>query len=176
LFNPLASSITNVRVGLARLSIDNATGFNVHLEDLFDFGLGGAVKASTELRQKANDLRVRIALDRFIPLDSVTRLWKKYLTIERLDSRQIQLPPHMLPIDLAEISYEECIFVSWLADVMIDAFDPSLQSFSNQPLRCVHAMVVMFIEMFNIRTLRILIVRMNTCKTRCCFNGCDSGR
>jgi hypothetical protein len=87
LLDPLASSITNVRVGLARLSIDNATGFNVHLKDLFDFGLGGAVKASAELRQKANDLGVRIALDRFIPLDGVTSLWKKYLTIERLDSR-----------------------------------------------------------------------------------------
>jgi hypothetical protein len=70
----LASSITYVRVGLARLSVDNAAGFNVHLEDLFDFGLGGAVKASAELRQKANDLGVRVALDRFIPLDGVKSL------------------------------------------------------------------------------------------------------
>jgi hypothetical protein len=182
LLDPLASSITNVRVSLARLSIDNATGFNVHLKDLFDFGLGGAVKASAELRQKANNLGVRIALDRFIPLDSVTRLWKKYLTIERLDSRQIQLPPHMLPIDLAEIGYEERVFFARLADIMIDTFDPFLQSFSNQLLRIIHAIVISAIAIsaivmsLEVGTLRILVVRIDTRKTKCGFKDCDSGR
>ena len=177
LLDPLASSITNVRVGLARLSIDNATGFNVHLKDLFDFGLGGAVKASAELRQKANDLGVRIALDRFIPLDGVTSLWKKYLTIERLDSREIQLPPHMLPIDLAEISYEERVFLARLADIMIDTFDPFLQSFSNQLLRIIYAIVISAIVVsLAVGTLRILVVRIDTRKAKCGFKGCNSGR
>jgi hypothetical protein len=177
LLDSVASSITNVRVGLARLSINNATGLNVHLEDLFDFGLGGAVKASAELRQKANDLGVRVALDRFIPLDNVTRLWKKYLTIERLDSRQIQLPPHMLPINLAEISYEERVFLARLADIMIDTFDPFLQSFSNQLLGIIHAIIISAIVVtLAVGTLRILVVRINTRKTKCGFKGCDSGR
>ena len=177
LLDPLASSITNVRVGLARLSIDNATGFNVHLKDLFDFGLGGAVKASAELRQKANDLGVRIALDRFIPLDGVTSLWKKYLTIERLDSREIQLPPHMLPIDLAEISYEERVFLARLADIMIDTFDPFLQIFSNQLLGIIHAIVISAIVVsLAVGTLRILVVRIDTRKAKCGFKGCNSGR
>ena len=53
------------------------------------------------------------------------------LTVEWLDSWEVQLPSHVLSIDLAEISYEERVFVAGLADIMIDVLDPFLQSISN---------------------------------------------
>jgi hypothetical protein len=38
---------------------------------LFDLGLGGAVKAGTESGKEAKDLRIRVALDRYIDVSSV---------------------------------------------------------------------------------------------------------
>jgi multisubunit Na+/H+ antiporter MnhC subunit len=72
----------------------------------------------------------------------------------------------MLPIDLAEISYEERVFLSRLADIMINTFDPFLQSFSNQLLGIIHAIVISAIVVsFAIGTLRILVIRIDARKT-----------
>jgi hypothetical protein len=65
LLHSLASSIADVRVCLTWLSIDDAAWINVRLEDLFNFGLGGTVKASSELRKEADDLGVRVTFDRW---------------------------------------------------------------------------------------------------------------
>ena len=77
------------------------------------------------------------------------------LTIERLDSGKILLPPHMLSIDLAEISYEESIFVAGLAGVMIDTIDPLLQSSPDELLGQIPAIV------FHIRDLGMFKVVVN---------------
>jgi hypothetical protein len=82
---------------------------------LFNFCLRGTVKACPKLRQKAENPGVRVALDR----------------IEWFDSGQMTLPSHVLSIDLAEISDEEGVFLARLADIMIDAFNPLLQSISD---------------------------------------------
>ena len=88
----------------------------------------------------------------------------------------------MLPIDLAEISYEERVFLARLADIMIDTFDPFLQSFSNQLLRIIYAIVISAIAIsaivmsLEVGTLRILVVRIDTRKAKCGFKGCNSGR
>jgi hypothetical protein len=83
----------------------------------------------------------------------------------------------MLPIDLAEISYEERVFLARLADIMIDTFDPFLQIFSNQLLGIIHAMVISAIAVsLAVGTLRILVVRIDTRKAKCGFKGCNSGR
>jgi hypothetical protein len=83
----------------------------------------------------------------------------------------------MLPIDLAEISYEERVFLARLADIMIDTFDPFLQIFSNQLLGIIHAIVISAIVVsLAVGTLRILVVRIDTRKAKCGFKGCNSGR
>jgi len=68
-------------------------------------------------------------------------------TIEWLNSGKILFPPHVLSVDLTEISYEECIFVTGLASVMIDTFDPLLQSSPDKLLGQIPAIV------FNVRDL-----------------------
>lgn len=64
--------ISDVRVRLAWLGVDDAAWVNVHLEDLFNLGFGGAIKASTQSCEKADDLRVRVALDRCVMLANAT--------------------------------------------------------------------------------------------------------
>jgi hypothetical protein len=61
----LVGSIANVGVGLAWLSIDDTVWLNTRLQDLFNFGLGGTIKARSKLRQKSDDLGVRVAFDRY---------------------------------------------------------------------------------------------------------------
>ena len=63
LLDILRFSVAYVRVGLAWLRVDNPAGINAHLQDLFNFGLGGTVKASAEGRQKSDDLRIGITLN-----------------------------------------------------------------------------------------------------------------
>jgi len=70
LLNTLGSGITNIRVGLAGLGVDNSARVDLHAEDLFNFSLRGTIKAGTKLRQKANNLRVRIALDGYSDISS----------------------------------------------------------------------------------------------------------
>ena len=93
------------------------------------------------------------------------------LTIERLDSGKILFPAHMLPVDLAEISYEEGVFFTCLAGIMIDTFDPFPQSVSNQFLGVVHSML-----MFKVCTLRIFEERIDIRKALCGGKRCESGR
>ncbi len=78
----------------------------------------------------------------------------------------------MLPIDLAEISDEEGIFLAGLASIMIDILNSLLQSFANEFLRIVHAMIIVF----NIGTLDILIIRVDIRETWFGFKGFDGGR
>ncbi len=63
-------------------------------------------------------------------------------TIEWLDPGQVQLPPHMLAVDLAEISYEERVFVAWCAQFMIDTLYPLPHSVPNQLFCKAHAIVL----------------------------------
>lgn len=158
----MASGISYIRVRLAWLGVDNAIGFDVHLQDLFNFSLGGAVKASAKFGQKTEDLGIGVALDRWEI--SVMREWKlpqRLLTIKRFHPGKVQLPSHMLSIDLAEISHEECIFIARLAILMIDILNPLLQSILNQFLRVTRAVVL------NIRILCIMDIRIDTCQTCC---------
>jgi len=74
----------------------------------------------------------------------------------------------MLSIDLAEISYEECVFIARLATIVIDIFNPLIQSSPNQLFRDIRAI--------EISTLRTFKIRIDTRKTWCCFNGGDRGR
>lgn len=67
--------------------------------------------------------------------------WDESLTVEWLDSWEVQLPSHMLSIDLSQISYKERVFVAGLADIRIDVLDPFLQSISNQLFGDIHAIV-----------------------------------
>ena len=67
----------------------------------------------------------------------------------------------MLSIDLAEISYEERVFISRLAVLMIDIHNPLLQSISDQLLGVVRA-----IE-FNVSILCIFNIRINACQSCC---------
>lgn len=55
--------VAHVRVGLARLGIDDAVGGVAEGEDLVNLRLGGAVKAGAEGREEAQDHGVGVALD-----------------------------------------------------------------------------------------------------------------
>ena len=80
----------------------------------------------------------------------------------------------MLSIDLAEISYEESIFVTGLAGIVIDSLNSLLQSVSDEFLWVVRAMIIVVI--FNVRTLCFLIIRMNIRKNWLGVKGFDGGR
>lgn len=82
----------------------------------------------------------------------------------------------MLSIDLAEISDEECIFITRLAAVMIDTLNHLLQSISNQLFRVLNAIMFdMFITSY-VGTFKVLVVRISACKAWCWFNGGVCGR
>lgn len=94
------------------------------------------------------------------------------LTIEGLDTRQVRLPSHVLPIDLAEISYKERVFVTGLAGIKIDTIDSVLQSSPNQFLGIVLAIVSNFVG-----TLGILEIGDKIVINRWCYKGGgDHGR
>lgn len=42
------------------------------------------------------------------------------LTIKRLNTREIQLPSHVLSVDIPQVSDEESIFLASIACLMID--------------------------------------------------------
>ena len=81
----------------------------------------------------------------------------------------------MLPVDLAEISHEESIFVASLAGIMVDAVDPFLQSVANQMpwIICTFISTIVILDVYILTILKVLIY---TSKTWSGFNGCDSGR
>jgi hypothetical protein len=115
------------------LGVYNAVWFDAHVEDLINLGFARAIEASSKLGQQAEDLWVRVTFHRCEKV-SITHVSveKDRCTIMWLDSGEVQLPSHMLSIDLAEISYEECIFIAWLADIMINTFNSLLQSSPDQ--------------------------------------------
>lgn len=176
LLDIVVGSVADVGVGLAWLGVDNAARVNVSFDDLFNFGLGGTVKASAKCRQELDDALIRVAFDRYKMVSISGIVAEAWLTIEWLDSGQVHLPTHVLSVDLAEISYEESIFVAGLAGIMIDGLNSLLQSFSNEFLWIVHAIVIVIPALFNIRTLCVLIIRMDIRKTGLGFKGCDGGR
>lgn len=63
LAHALLGDIAQVRIGLARLCIDNAGGVDAHAENLLDLGLGGAVEAGAESGQELQEPFVGMALD-----------------------------------------------------------------------------------------------------------------
>ena len=65
LFDSLAGSVAHIGVGFAWLSVDNVRRINTHLQDHINFGLRGTVETGAKLRQETEDLRVRVALDRY---------------------------------------------------------------------------------------------------------------
>lgn len=69
--------VSNVRLGFAWLGVDDTSWVNAHLQDLLDFGLGGTVKPSSQLGEKANDFGVGVALDRYFNVRSVLIQWQR---------------------------------------------------------------------------------------------------
>ena len=61
----------------------------------------------------------------------------------------------MLPIDLAEISNEEGIFITRLAGIMINIVDPILQSIANQMFGIIQSIIFAMIAL-DVRILGII--------------------
>ena len=59
----------------------------------------------------------------------------------------------MLAVNLAKISYEESVFITWLANFMIDILDSVSQDVPNDLFRRIHAIMDL-----KIRTLQIFKV------------------
>jgi hypothetical protein len=55
--------VTNIRVRLAGLGVDDALGLDTHRKSQLNLRLGGAIKASAKCREKLDDLAVGVALD-----------------------------------------------------------------------------------------------------------------
>lgn len=53
-------------------------------------------------------------------------------TIERLDAWQVQLPAQVLPVDLAKVRYKKGIFISGLAEFMVDVLHTLAESIADQ--------------------------------------------
>lgn len=111
-------NVANIRVRLARLGVDDALRADSQTQDLLDLRLGRTVKAGAEAGQEAQKLSVRVALD----------------SVEWLDAGEVQLPPQMLAVDLAEVGHEKGVFVTWFAIIMINAFDAATKGLADQLL------------------------------------------
>lgn len=48
----------------------------------------------------------------------------------RLDPRKVLLPAHVLTIDLAQIGYEEGIFLTYFAGIAVYIFNAALEGFA----------------------------------------------
>jgi hypothetical protein len=92
---------------------------------LLNLCLGGTVEASAQLREKAQDLRVWVAL----------------YGIVRLDASQMLLPALMLAVDLAQVGDEEGVLFAIVACVVINALHAGLEGFPDQLLSVPSAMV-----------------------------------
>lgn len=110
--------VADVRVGLAWLSVDDVLGSGAQRQGLLDLAFGSAVKPSAETRKESNDIGVGVALD----------------GIEGTDSRESLLPTEVLTVDLAEISYEESLFIASFAKLMVNSVDTLVKSLSNKLL------------------------------------------
>lgn len=95
-------------------------------------------------------------------------------TIERLDARQIQLPAHVLSVDLTEVGYEEGIFLARVAGIVIDSLDALLQSIPDELLWVVVQAMAVWLQ---VKALDILVVRMEIRETWVVFvRGGECGR
>lgn len=52
-------------------------------------------------------------------------------TIERLDAWKVQFPSHVLPVDIAQVSDEECIFLASFACLVINFLDSVLEGIAH---------------------------------------------
>lgn len=73
-----------------------------------------------------------------------------------LDACQVLLPAHMLAVDLAQVGYEEGVFVAYFAGIMIDGLNAALEGFPNQLLCLCSAMTDVVTEVV-VNTLKCLI-------------------
>jgi len=119
LLDAVLGGVLEVGGDLAWLGEDDAGGIDAHFEDLLDLGFGGTVEAGAKGGEEAKDLRVWIALDRIV--------W--------LDTRQIELPAQMLAIDFAQISYKEGILIADFAVLRINISNTLCESLPNQLVR-----------------------------------------
>ena len=101
LFDTFLSSISDVRLCFAWLSIDNAARINSQFQDSLNFGLGGTIKPGTKVGQEAEDFIVGVALDSWERSDRISRVSNPGPTVEWLDPAQVKFPTQMLPVYLA---------------------------------------------------------------------------
>lgn len=52
-------------------------------------------------------------------------------TIERLDAWKVQFPSHVLPVDIAQVSDEEGIFLASFACLVINVLDSVLEGIAH---------------------------------------------
>lgn len=64
------------------------------------------------------------------------------LTIVRLDTSQVLLPPKVLTVDLAQVSDKKGVLIAHVTNVVVDSLDTALQSCANELLGDACAMVV----------------------------------
>ena len=64
LLHLLVSGIANERIGLAGLSVDDASRVDAHVSNLLNLLLGRTVEASSQLRQESKHSRIRITFNR----------------------------------------------------------------------------------------------------------------
>jgi len=126
LFDAHRLDVSDIRVSLAGLGVDDAVGAKSCGQDLLNLGLGGTIEAGSELRQKLDDLRIGVALD----------------GIEGPDPREILLPAKMLAVDLSEVSNEESIFVARLTHLMVNGLHALVESLADELLWGNHVMLL----------------------------------
>jgi len=137
LLDVLLSCIANVGFGLAWLSVDDARWVNASLECKLNLSFGGTVETSTESCKQTKDLRVWVAFDslkRMLLATILRATAVKKLTIVRLDSRQVHLPPQVLAVDITKVSDEESVFFTRFAYVLVNSLDTLLESLRDQLL------------------------------------------
>jgi hypothetical protein len=60
----------------------------------------------------------------------------------RLHTSQVLLPAHVLAVDLAKVSDEECVFIADVADISVNGLYTALQRVANQLLWCFSAILL----------------------------------
>lgn len=111
--------IADIGVGLAGLGIDDVVWAGTEAQDLFNLALGGAIKACAERSKKLKDPGVRVTLD----------------GIEGLDAGQVLLPAEMLAVNLTKVCYEEGIFFTGVAELMVNGPHALVEGLTDQLLR-----------------------------------------
>ena len=94
--------VSDVRVGLAWLSINDAVRAETKLQNFLNLSLGGTIETSAERGKELDDLNVRVALDGYTcvtPCSCCGPVIK--LTVEGSNAREVLLPAEVLAIDFA---------------------------------------------------------------------------